>query len=79
LLHWRKRIAKTKRQLTKQDADEIGIELYEQLCTWAVQEGHREVIFVWAFMTAQWNVMGRTVNVDPLGFHNLKSHSMTAS
>jgi hypothetical protein len=48
-----KAIAKTNRQLTEQDADEISIGLYEQLCTWAVQEGRREGIFVWAFMTAQ--------------------------
>ena len=65
-------IVKTNCQLTEQDTDEIGIGLYEQLCTWAVQEGHREGFFVWAFMTAQLNVMGRSDNVDPLGLHNLK-------
>jgi hypothetical protein len=52
-----KAVAKTNRQLTEQDAYEIGIRFYEQLCTWAVQEGCREGIFVWALMTAQWNVM----------------------
>ena len=64
--------AKANSQLDENDADPIGIQLYEQLCKWAVKSGTIIGIFVWAFLTTQWNVMGRTVDVDPLGFHNLR-------
>lgn len=64
--------AKGKNQVEEHDADPIGIGLYEQLCEWAVEAGTKPGVFVWAFMTMQWNIMGRTVNVDPLGFHNIK-------
>ena len=63
--------AKGKRQLDQQEADAIGFGLYEKICEWAVDSGTVVGIFCWAFITTQWNVMGRTVNVDPLGFHNL--------
>lgn len=64
--------AKTNRQLSEQESDEIGIGLLEYIAECAVKDGENSGIYVWAFMTTQWNVMGRTVNVDPLGFHNLK-------
>lgn len=64
--------AKGKSQLDENEADPIGFGLYEQLCKWAVESGTLVGIFVWAFMTTQWNIMGRTVNVDPLGFHNMR-------
>ena len=63
--------AKGKRQLDENEADPIGIGLYEQLCKWAIAAGTLSGIYVWAFATTQWNIMGRTVNVDPMGFHNL--------
>ena len=64
--------AKGKRQLDENEADPIGFGLYEQICKWAVESGTLLGIFIWAFICTQWNVMGRTVNVDPLGFHNLR-------
>ena len=64
--------AKGKRQLEENEANPIGFGLYEQLCKWAVGSGTTVGIFIWAFLTTQWNIMGRTVNVDPLGFHNLR-------
>ena len=64
--------AKTNRQLSEQESDEIGIGLLEYLAMCAILDGNKMGIYVWAFMCTQWNVMGRTVNVDPLGFHNLK-------
>ena len=63
--------AKGNRQLDENEADPIGIGLYEQLCKWAITAGTLSGIYVWAFATTQWNIMGRTVNVDPMGFHNL--------
>jgi hypothetical protein len=64
--------AKSNRQVEEKDADAIGMGLYELLCTWAVQSASLAGIMVWAFLVTQWNVMGRTVNVDPLGFHNIR-------
>lgn len=65
-----KTVAKSNNQVDEKDADAIGINLVEQICKWAVASGTAVGIFVWAFMVCQWNCMGRTVNVDPLGFHN---------
>ena len=59
--------AKGKRQLDENEADPIGIGLYEQICKWAIKAGTLSGIYVWAFATTQWNIMGRTINVDPLG------------
>ncbi|KAL3765640.1 hypothetical protein ACHAW5_000323 [Stephanodiscus triporus] len=64
--------AKSNRQLDESEADAIGIGLYEQICKWAIEAGTLSGIFVWAFATTQWNIMGRTINVDPMGFHNLR-------
>ena len=60
--------AKTKGQMDEQEADIIPMKLARKMCEWAVLSGN---IFVWAFTIIQWNIMGRTVNVAPLGFHNL--------
>lgn len=62
--------AKSNQQVDEKEADPIGIQLVETMCKWGVKSKTKSGIFVWAFMTCQWNVMGRTVNVDPLGFHD---------
>jgi hypothetical protein len=28
-------------------------------------------VYVWAIATTQWNITRQTINVDPMGFHNL--------
>jgi hypothetical protein len=58
-------------QLGENEADPIGIGLYEQLCRWAIGAGTLSGIYVWAFATTQWNIMRQTVNVNPMGFCNL--------
>ncbi len=50
--------AKGKRQLDENEADPIGIGLYEQICKWAIAAGTLSGIYVWAFATTQWNIMG---------------------
>ena len=67
-----KATAKANNQLTENDSDPIGMPLLERLCLWCVSCGSLTAMFVWAFIVTQWNLMGRTVNVDPLGFHNIK-------
>lgn len=54
--------------MSEQDADPISFSLYEWICKWAIESG---LIMVWAFTCMQWNCMGRSVNIAPLGLHNL--------
>jgi len=51
-----------------QEADPISFEFYKNLCLWSIES---KQIDDWAFTTIQWNVMGRSANIDVLGFHNL--------
>jgi hypothetical protein len=51
-----------------QEADPILFEFYKNLCLWSIKS---KQIDDWAFSTLQWNVMGRSANIDSLGFHNL--------
>jgi hypothetical protein len=45
-------------QLDENEADPIGIGLYEQLCKWAIGAGTLSGIYVWAFTSTQWYIMG---------------------
>ena len=60
--------AKSDGNLEEQDAGEIPWALFHALCGWALTGGN---IMLWCFMIIQWNVMGRSVNVDPIDFCNL--------
>lgn len=68
LLKKEKTEANAKGQTENKEADPINFSLYEYLCQWAIESGN---IFLWTFTVVQWNMMGRSINVDPLGFHNL--------
>ena len=63
-----KAAAKSEGKCDEKDADEIPFTLFEGICCWAIKSGN---IMLWTFTVVQWNIMGRSVNVDPLGFHNL--------
>ena len=63
-----KALAKGQGDIDEHDADKIPFALFETICKWAIKTGN---IMVWSFSVVQWNVMCRSVNVDPLGFHNL--------
>ena len=52
-------------------ANPFGIRLDEQLCKWAIEAGNLCVIYVLAFTPTQLNIIGQTVNVDPMDFHDL--------
>jgi len=60
--------AKSEGKTKEQDADPIPFALYKLICKWAVESG---CIMVWAFTVMQWNCIGRTINIAPLGFRNL--------
>ena len=63
-----KATAKSEGKYNEKDADEIPFSLFEAICCWAIMTGN---ILIWAFTVVQWNIMGRSVNVGPLGFHSL--------
>ena len=63
-----KAAAKSEGKCDEKDADEIPFSLFEAICRWAINSGN---LMIWAFTVVQWNIMGRSINVDPLGFHNL--------
>ena len=50
------------------EADPIPFALYQDICTWSVESKN---VMVWAFTCLQWNCMGRSVNIAPLGFRNV--------
>ena len=61
--------AKEDGRTEENDAEPISAILFTMLCTWAVHENN---IFVWVFGLMQWNLMARSINVDPISFHNMK-------
>ena len=61
--------AKADGRTEENDAEPISSTLFTMMCMWAVQENN---IFVWVFSLMQWNLMARSINVDPLCFHNMK-------
>ena len=54
----------------EQEADPINSTLFQMICLWAVEEGN---IFVWVFSLAMWHLMSRSISIDSLAFHNIKS------
>ena len=39
------------------------------MCKWALEENN---VYVWVFSLLQWNLMARSINVNPLALHNMK-------
>ena len=68
---FRKQVAKAKGtgDLEEQEADPIPYGLYVLICTWGVQMGN---IMLWVWSILQWNLLARSVNIEPLCFHNFK-------
>jgi hypothetical protein len=55
-------------EMDSKDSDPITFPLYRLICQWALRTGN---VFLWVFTVLQWNCMGRSISIDPLGFHNL--------
>jgi hypothetical protein len=56
--------------MDSEDSDPILFGLYRLICTWALETNN---LYVWVFTTLQWNCMGRSASIDPLGFHNFRT------
>jgi hypothetical protein len=55
-------------ELDEDNAKPIPWSLFVQICHWSLLSGN---LFVWVFSVMQWwNYLGRSVSIDPLGFHN---------
>ena len=68
---FRKQVAKAKctGDIEEQEADPIPYGLYVLICTWGVKMGN---IMLWVWSILQWNLLARSVNVEPLSFRNFK-------
>ena len=60
--------AKERGEVDEKEADPISYALYRRILTWALEAGN---VFCWVWGTLQWNLMSRSINVDPLGFGNI--------
>ena len=61
---------KQKGEMDSEDSDPIVFLLYRMICQWSLDSDN---MFLWAFTLLQWNCMGRSISIDPLGLHNFKS------
>ena len=64
------KVAKKEGRTDEQEADPISSTLFRLICLWAVNAGN---VFVWVFSLAMWNLMSRSISVDGLAFHHIKS------
>ena len=68
---FRKQVAKARGtgDVEEKEADPIPYGLYVLICTWAVKLGN---VMLWVWTVLQWNLLARSVNIEPLCFHNFK-------
>ena len=60
--------AKQDGNMDDSEADPIPFALYRKICEWCVTSENN--IFVWVWTILQWNCMARSINIEPLSFHN---------
>ena len=58
---------KSKGNVDEKSADPITFTLFRLILKWALDEGN---IFVWVWTILQWNLMARSISIDPLALHN---------
>ncbi|KAL7541385.1 hypothetical protein ACHAXR_011858 [Thalassiosira sp. AJA248-18] len=61
--------AKKAGRVEENEADPITAKLFRLMCKWAIEENN---VFLWVFSLLQWNLMARSINIDPIAFHNIK-------
>ena len=62
--------ARKSREIDQQEADPISWTLFNLFVGWALEDGN---VFVWVYALLQWNCMARSINISPLGLHNVNS------
>ena len=59
--------ARSKGNVDEKSADPITYSLFRTILTWAVEQKN---IFLWVWTILQWNLMARSISIDPLALHN---------
>jgi hypothetical protein len=60
--------ARRKGNVDEKSADPICYTLFRLILIWAVEKGN---MFVWVWTILQWNLMARSISIDPLALHNI--------
>ena len=55
-------------KVDEKSADPISYSLFRLILKWAIETGN---IFVWVWTILQWNLMARSISIDPLVLHNI--------
>ena len=71
LASFKKEVARAKSagNLDENTSDPICYSLYKNICKWALENSN---IFLWTWTILQWNLMARSISVDPLALHNMQ-------
>ena len=74
LASYKKEVAAQKKlgKVEEFDSDAFTFPLVRMLCSWFLKSGD---VISWLFLLMQWNFMARSVNIDCIGFSNLKRGS----
>ena len=59
--------ARSRGNVEEKSADPISFTLYRMILEWAIAEGN---VLVWVWTILQWNLMARSISIDPLSLHN---------
>jgi hypothetical protein len=59
--------ARSKGNVDEKSANPISYSLFHLILIWAIDQGY---IFLWVWTILQWNLMARSISVDPLALHN---------
>ena len=60
--------ARSQGNVDEKSADPITFSLFRMILNWAVEQGN---LFVWVWTILQWNLMARSISIDPLALHNI--------
>jgi hypothetical protein len=61
-------VAASQGNVDAKSADPISFSLFRLILTWAIEKGN---IYVWVWTILQWNLMARSISIDPLALHNI--------
>ena len=60
--------ARSRGNVDEKSADPISFYLFRLILTWAIERGN---MLVWVWTILQWNLMARSISIDPLDLHNI--------
>jgi hypothetical protein len=60
--------ARSHGNVDEKKADTISFSLFRMILVWTIERAN---IFVWVWTILQWNLMARSISIDPLALHNI--------